>query len=66
MIAEPSYFNFLMEQRCVRRGAAPLAQAFGVMPELDGAARRRRSPPRQRASIAVDRPSRVMQDDSGS
>jgi len=48
MIAEPSYFNFLMAHRCrLRRGAAPLAQTFGVMPELGYAARRRRSPPGQ-------------------
>jgi hypothetical protein len=59
MIAEPSYFNFLMEHRCrFRRGAAPSAQTFGVMPELGYAVRRRRSPPRQWAG-----PSRVMRDD---
>jgi hypothetical protein len=59
MIAEPSYFNFLMEHRCrLRRRAAPFAQTFAVMPELDDAVRRRRSPPRQWAG-----PSRVMRDD---
>jgi hypothetical protein len=48
MIAEPSYFNFLMEHRChLRRGAVPFAQTYGVMPELGYAVRRHRSPPRQ-------------------
>jgi hypothetical protein len=60
MIAEPSYFNFLMEHRCrLRRGAAPFAPSSGVMPELGYAVRRRRSPPPWAG------PSRGMRDDKG-
>jgi hypothetical protein len=40
--AEPSYFNFLMEHRCVRRVRVPFAQAVGVMPDLPRAERSRR------------------------
>jgi hypothetical protein len=32
--AEPSYFNFLMGHRCVRRARVPFTQAVGVMPEV--------------------------------
>lgn len=32
--AEPSYYDYLMKNRCVRRTRVPFAQAVGVMPEL--------------------------------
>jgi len=32
--SEPSYFNFLMKNRSVRRTPVPFAQAVGVLPEL--------------------------------
>ena len=40
--AEPSYFNFLMEHRCVRRVRVPFAQAAGVIPDLPRALGSRR------------------------
>jgi hypothetical protein len=42
LTAEPSYFNFLMEHRCVRRVRVPFAQAVGVMPNFPRAVRSRR------------------------
>jgi hypothetical protein len=32
--SEPSYFNFLMKNRGVRRTPVPFAQAVGILPEL--------------------------------
>jgi hypothetical protein len=34
LTSEPSYFDFLMKRRCLRRTRVPFAQATGVMPEL--------------------------------
>jgi hypothetical protein len=34
LTAEPSYFNFLMQNRGLRRTPVPFAQAAGVLPEL--------------------------------
>jgi hypothetical protein len=39
--AEPSYFNFLMEHRCVRRARVPFAKAVGLIPELTSVVRAR-------------------------
>jgi hypothetical protein len=36
---EPSYFNFLMTNRGLRRAPVPFAQATGVLPELAHAPR---------------------------
>jgi hypothetical protein len=32
--SEPSYFDFLMKNRSVRRTPVPFAQAVGILPEL--------------------------------
>jgi hypothetical protein len=32
--AEPSYFNFLMQNRGLRRTPVPFVQAAGILPEL--------------------------------
>jgi hypothetical protein len=42
LTAEPSYFNFLMEHRSVRRVRVPFAQAVGLIPELASVVRARR------------------------
>jgi hypothetical protein len=34
LTSEPSYFDFLMNRRCLRRKRVPFVQAVGVMPEL--------------------------------
>jgi hypothetical protein len=34
LTSEPSYFDFLMKNRSVRRTPIPFAQAVGVLPEL--------------------------------
>jgi hypothetical protein len=33
LTSEPSYFNFLMKNRSLRRTPVPFAQAAGVLPE---------------------------------
>jgi hypothetical protein len=47
LTAEPSYFDFLMKRRCLRRTRVPFAQAVGVVPERMPVARSHR-PPRLR------------------
>lgn len=37
--SEPSYFNFLMQNRGSRRTAVPFAETVGVLPELARRAR---------------------------
>ncbi len=39
LTSEPSYFDFLMKNRGVRRTPVPFAQAVGVLPELAYAVR---------------------------
>lgn len=34
LTAEPSYYDYLMKNRCVQRTRVPFAQAVGVVPEL--------------------------------
>jgi hypothetical protein len=43
LTGEPSYFNFLMTNRGVRRSAVPFARATGVLPELARAVRATRA-----------------------
>jgi hypothetical protein len=42
LTAEPSYFNFLMGHRCMRRARVPFAQAAGLVPDLTSVLRTRR------------------------
>jgi hypothetical protein len=42
LTSEPSYFDFLMKRRSLRRTRVPFAQAAGVMPEVKPHPRTRR------------------------
>ena len=42
LTSEPSYFDFLMTRRSLRRTRVPFAQAAGVMPEVKRHPRTRR------------------------
>jgi hypothetical protein len=42
LTSEPSYFDFLMKRRPLRRTRVPLAQAAGAMPDLKRHPRTRR------------------------
>jgi len=48
--SEPSYFDFLMKNRRVRRTAVPFVQAVGVLPELARSARFRPSASQPKAA----------------
>jgi hypothetical protein len=50
--AEPSYFNFLMEHRCMRR--VPFTRAVGLIPDLTSVVRARRPQRVQAMSLKSD------------
>jgi hypothetical protein len=52
--AEPSYYNFLMEHRCLRRSRVPFAQAVGLIPDLTSVMRARRPQRVQAMSLKGD------------
>jgi hypothetical protein len=51
LTGEPSYFDFLMKNRGVRRTTVPFVQAVGVLPELARAVRFRRPASQLKAAM---------------
>ena len=52
LTGEPSYFDFLMTNRGLRRTPVPFAQAAGVLPELPRAVRVTRASVRVATNVA--------------